>query len=295
MRLSPAISAWLVLVVGCQGDPVAAPPVDAGDTGTLDTGVALETGADGAVDAPLDTPTDAPTDAPGTIYPVVSDKECGSHKGGPMVFVAAGAFCIDAYEVTTADYQAFLAASDKEAGKPAYCSWNTTYKPTTPSFGADTPATGMNWCAAQQYCLWAGKHLCGKVSDGTPITPEDASHSQWTYACTNGGTSEWSASPAQCVTASSGKAQPQSVFANKDCHGVGAPYDRVFGLTGNVREWDGAGCETLVAGALPAGTRCGTRGGSHVTSDADAKCVTARDAEIDATAADFGLRCCKQP
>lgn len=294
MRLSPAIHAWFILVVGCHGDPVVAPvnAVDAADTGTV-AEASIDAGADADATEASDVAVDAPTDAAGTTYPVVSDKACGAHKGGPMVFVATGGFCIDAYEVTTADYQVFLAATDKETGKPDYCAWNSTYKPTSPSFGPDTPATGMNWCAAQQYCLWAGKHLCGKISDGTPTTPEDAAHSQWTYACTNGGTTEWSATPSQCITASAGKSQPQSVFASKDCHGVGAPYDRIFGLTGNVREWDGAGCETL--GGLPGGTRCGTRGGSHNTDDANSKCVTARDAQIDGTAADFGLRCCKQP
>jgi hypothetical protein len=102
-------------------------------------------------------------------------------------------FCMDATEVTNADYAVFLAS-----GVPASssCRFNDTFEPaplgTPAAFGgtcpgflpeAMIPLTCVDWCDAWAYCAWAGKRLCG-ASFGRPIT--DPSESVWRIACDSG-------------------------------------------------------------------------------------------------------------
>ncbi|MBK7395934.1 MAG: SUMF1/EgtB/PvdO family nonheme iron enzyme [Myxococcales bacterium] len=283
-------------LVGCTGDPVLLEPVadgshdvaEAGSDGPLDDSV-LETATDttatdtSATDGATDAPTDAPTG---------SDPACGAHKGGAMVHVASAKFCIDATEVTATEYMTFRDAADKGAA-PAYCAWNTSYAASA-SFGPDGPMTNVNWCQAQQYCLWAGKHLCGKVGTDQPGTTSE-SDSMWGYACGNSLGTLWATgSDASAVSAACrvGAGAPISPKSASTCHGAAAPYDRIVHLNGNVREWDGAGCAGL--GTVDAGAvTCGARGGYFGSTPEQAKCVNFVEHPIDFRDVATGFRCCK--
>jgi len=61
------------------------------------------------------------------------------------------AFTIDAHEVTTAQYSAFVTA----AGRPAPWQWETVDF----SQHGDRPVIGIDWFDADAYCRWKGKRL----------------------------------------------------------------------------------------------------------------------------------------
>ncbi|HEY6083930.1 MAG TPA: formylglycine-generating enzyme family protein [Nitrospira sp.] len=60
-------------------------------------------------------------------------------------------FAIDAYEVTTGQYAAFLRAGDR----PQPWQWETI----DPAQHRDRPVIGVDWSDADAYCRWKGKRL----------------------------------------------------------------------------------------------------------------------------------------
>ncbi|MBL8722281.1 MAG: SUMF1/EgtB/PvdO family nonheme iron enzyme [Myxococcales bacterium] len=291
--------------VGCTGDPVLSEPsadgshdilAEAGSDGPLDDSVldatdATEAATDSATDGPTDAATDTLTDTSADA-PTGSDPACGTHKGGAMVHIASAKFCIDATEVTASEYVTFRDAADKGA-VPAYCAWNTGYAPAA-SFGPDGPMTNVNWCQAQQYCLWAGKHLCSKVGTDQPGTT-GTGDTMWGYACGNSLGTPWatgSDEPGVSAVCTLGVGKPVSPKAPSKCHGASTPYDRIVHLNGNVREWDGAGCAGL--GKADAGSvYCGDRGGYFGNTAEQAKCTNGVEHPIDFSDIATGFRCCK--
>jgi formylglycine-generating enzyme required for sulfatase activity len=225
---------------------------------------APDTAVDGAPDAAPDvmipdaavviTPDSAP-DSPPDVAPD-SGTGCPASGAGPAmvkVQLAAQPFCIDATEVTSAQYAAFLAATgegSQTAGQPTACGWNTSYLPSSDGLAwpyaagrENRPVVNVDWCDARAFCKWAGKRLCGKIGGG-PLVGWSAgaapSTSQWTNACSRGGQlqypygSTWN-SQACNTSAPSEKAQYiADVMHFSRCEGG---YQGVFDLSGNVEEW----------------------------------------------------------
>jgi len=69
----------------------------------------------------------------------------------PMHRVWVGSFSMDLHEVTTAQYAAFLAATNRLAP----WQWNTVDL----SQHSDRPVIGVDWSDADTYCRWKGKRL----------------------------------------------------------------------------------------------------------------------------------------
>ena len=69
----------------------------------------------------------------------------------PMHRVWVGSFSMDLHEVTTAQYAAFLAATNRLAP----WQWNTVDL----SQHSDRPVIGVDWSDADAYCRWKGKRL----------------------------------------------------------------------------------------------------------------------------------------
>ena len=122
-----------------------------------------------------------------------------------MVFISAPTnFCIDATEVTAADYRKFMAVPVGDLTIPPKCAGQTSF---APQFYCNSqfnmpdqqyPVMCVNWCDATAYCAWAGKHLCGAIGSGGPLEPNDIfdpMKSEWMYACTHGGTSTFPYGP----------------------------------------------------------------------------------------------------
>jgi hypothetical protein len=205
---------------------------------------------------------------------------CASGLPGPALVQvpepSGGSYCMDATEVTNGDYATFLAASPSTGGQSAYCSWNTTYVPTSgwPATGQEAyPVTYVDWCDATAYCKWAGKRLCGRIDGDTNAYGDyaDATKSQWHNACSKGGTQTYpygsTYSGSTCVGAYYDGAMGYQIGSDVALPAGGATgcqggYPGLFDLSGNVWEWEDS-CD----GVTGTEDKCRLRGGSFVSSD----------------------------
>jgi formylglycine-generating enzyme required for sulfatase activity len=113
-------------------------------------------------------------------------------------FATGDAFCVDAREVSRADYAAFLQTPSAPAPvdllrDPLTCMSKGSF---VPGGGADCrgefqadespslPITCVDMCDAMAYCSWRGRRLCGGP-DGTKIGPRrvDQPADEWHAAC----------------------------------------------------------------------------------------------------------------
>ena len=211
----------------------------------------------------------------------------------PPGMVDTGAFCIDATEVTNAAYAAFLDTRPSLEKQPEVCRWNASF---TPVYGAprgdDRPVIGVDWCDAHAYCAAAGKGLCGHVGGGpNPVGAfADASQSQWYAACTNGGTTRFSYGDtfdeSLCFhPGDDGALAPAGSYPK--CAGATPPYDQLFDMSGNAREW-----EDSCAGSAGGADLCRVRGGWTQSASAGVGCGMDYLARRDNTSRAIGLRCC---
>lgn len=191
------------------------------------------------------------------------------------------AYCIDATEVTFAQYDQFLAAKvDPKTqgglcvtnlfGSPEFVACRQAMKNTSPS----APVGCVSWCDAVGYCKWAGKRLCGKIGGGAAdnAKPADANDSQWFNACSAGGTQDYAygdASVSGCYL----KDPRANVATRAACSG---PSQGLFDLSGNAQEWEDS--------CVVQGDGCRVRSG--------APCANAKNASWYYLNAAKGFRCC---
>ncbi|MBX3209214.1 MAG: SUMF1/EgtB/PvdO family nonheme iron enzyme [Labilithrix sp.] len=246
-------------------------PGDAGaDASELDDAPALD-------EARPDAPADAPLDA-GRC-----DSGCPG-SGGPCA-VRAGPTCIDATEVTVADFRAFtesVQGTTLEVGAPC--------PPVTVGLlGArpdeSLPMTQVSFCEARAFCAWAGKRLCGKVGGGPipttgPSSGPTTQQAAWFNACTGG------------------TADPHPLLSDGGCQ-LGASGPRAAGsgcqggvrglvdMVGNVWEWIEYVGER--DGATPAVFMIGGGYGHPPTSTT---CGSLVQATLPFRGPDVGFRCC---
>jgi sulfatase modifying factor 1 len=196
-------------------------------------------------DAPIETSTEG--GSPADAGPDAAS--CKTRPGPPMVRVSlrddAGSFCIDALEVTNAQFNDFLRDPNQAFEAPPNCAGQQTprWDPTTTPSELNLPA-GVNWCYAHAYCKWAGKRLCGKLGGGGPLNWLGChQQSEWHYACENGtmrttfpyGDTE---DASVCNTHVDGGGTPLLPPQSKPgCRGITAPFDRIYDMSGNSNEY----------------------------------------------------------
>jgi formylglycine-generating enzyme required for sulfatase activity len=293
--------------VGC-GDPAGTSSIAKGD--------AQRSEAEADTDS---TDTLGPCPARSMARPqVVASPSCPSNAGPPMISV--GDFCIDAFEVTNAQYAEFIASPAPKQGHPT-CGFNASFVPSevggsTPAMNCpraydpvarpDNPMSCVDWCDAWSYCAWAGKRLCGKTGGGPhPITEEtDVTKSEWLFACSSGGTSAYPYGDTFDRTACSGiecSAMTLPVGTATGCHGAAAPFDQLFDMIGNVEEWTDA-CD----GETGKDDKCATRGFDALSRFRDSQGILMtgeeqlclRYARLNRGASildNVGIRCCADP
>lgn len=177
------------------------------------------------------------------------------------------AFCIDSTEVTNADYAAWLETNPDPGAQLASCSWNESFEPwdqvwPVPSDHMDHPVAGVDFCDADAYCRFAGKHLCRTGS-------ESGDAEEWLTACTRNGEQAFpygnSFVADACNGIELGIDGTVPVGSLSSCEGG---FAGLFDLVGNVTEWvddcEGTGksdyCATLGGGWLfQEGISCNTR------------------------------------
>jgi formylglycine-generating enzyme required for sulfatase activity len=222
------------------------------------------------------------------------DDGCRPGRGPTAVRVptSSGRYCIDSTEVTRADYQDFLTAvaSSAPPPPPAGCEGVTDFTPKKDwpaAPGTETyPVSQIDWCAASTYCAWAGKRLCGRIGGGAIAvgTPEhDPTQSEWTDACTRGGTRPYPYGGAYDPNACTGDVG--SVGARPGCVGG---YDGLHDMSGNVWEWTNA-CDSNQPGSF-----CHASGGAFDSTPDEMACSGSPRAWTRTDgAANIGVRCCQ--
>jgi sulfatase modifying factor 1 len=184
---------------------------------------------------------------------------CPSGRGPSMLRLdrpaGAGSYCIDATEVTQAQYKAFLDANDK----PAKVGCEPTFDPActfgppsdfVPATRGDYPISCVDWCDAVAFCAWAGKRLCGDLA-GADSAADVHDRSEWSGACSGFGQraypwgSEAERNAGKCNLGADAAVPAGSIGT---CQGASPG---LFDMIGNVREWQ-ANCS---------GDSCDVRGG----------------------------------
>jgi hypothetical protein len=276
---------------GVRDEPEGGPSIDAQTDGASPPLDATTTDAPAPADAPVSV-TDAATDAP------AGDASCPTTLPGPT-FVRAGGVCIDATEITVAEYTAFLTAmggTTDVTGQPALCSpWNTSLAPFgwPPGGATDVPVGNANWCQAWLYCHWAGKHLCGAPDGGSGNAYgwTDPTQSVWYGACSHDGLDGYpygsSYEPTVCNGADYGADAATASLAT--CTGG---YAGLFDMSGNVFEWEDS-CAGEDGGANTGpNDYCHTRGGSYTSPAAILACNDGTAYSRNSQAPFVGFRCC---
>lgn len=294
-----------MLGVGLMRTPVLAAPVATLGLVILVASCGNETFGSAAPDGGADggSETGSAADAQGGAGTIATP--CGMVRARPdMVLVpssdpGAAAYCIDATEVTQADYATFLAAvgvDKKVDGLPPRCALKTTshlpgngqdcqFNPYQPDDAGKMPVGCVDWCDAYAFCRWADKHLCGAVGGGTSPDRQrtDPAKDEWYRACTNGTTRAYPYGAAfdanACNTGNKGGLM--TVPAKTTCEG-GVP--GLFDMSGNVNEWSDS--------CSPGG--CVERGGDFGDSEAlDLACTAAVTEPAQTRRFQLGFRCCK--
>jgi len=192
--------------------------------------------------------------------------------------------------VTNQAYTAFLATNPSTAMLPASCSQKNSFVPATPIDPGrpSYPVTQVDWCDAWEFCVAAGKHMCGRIGGGNTLggfETGDARKSEWFNACSKGGQLAYpygnQYQAGRCV-------DRQVMFARQvgSYSGCVGGYPGIFDMSGNLGEWENE-CTTGVGGDL-----CGTRGGNYNDDSSHVTCtsVIARNRTSRFNA--VGFRCC---
>jgi sulfatase modifying factor 1 len=241
---------------------------------------------------------DADLDAGSTSDAADAAPSCPVGRGPNMILVERdggdGGFCIDVTEVTNAQYNAFLLATDGgsiDAGVPKTwpigpCAGGTkTFArvgPATADSGSPSlPVANVTWCDGFAFCEWAGKRLCGNVAP-----TRDASTGEWYSACSNFGATAYPYGNTYAAGVCNDSTSGTTVVGAKPLCEGGVP-GGLFDMSGNVFEFIGS-CSTD-------GVNCYAMGGDYV-SGATATCAVPYDSNAaTSTGPAFGLRCCADP
>jgi formylglycine-generating enzyme len=268
----------LITLAACGQYRTSLTPDDAGgsDVVTIDD-------ASPTVDARM-TSGDAGTDS--ATGPCPSD----------MVFIeaAAGKYCIDAHEVSRRSYLAFVTAkAGNQSGQKARCAWNTSYLPRAQLAGGDTmPVVGVDFCDAEAYCTWSGKHVCGRIGGGEITSAQSAiaTEREWDVACSRDATYVYPYGQTyqedRCAVVYDAGPNHSATVPNA-CEGG---YPGLYDMVGNVWEW------VDITGALgvegPQADAVAFVGGSFAY-EAVTTCTSGSGLRRDSTGSDIGIRCCK--
>ena len=208
-------------------------------------------------------------------------------------------YCIDAAEVTNADYLAFTERyTVATVIATTACTANDTLIPDSNCSEALTdvpsrnlPVVCVDYCDAEAYCTMHGKRLCGRVG-GTRNDPgdnADPAADEWYAACAGPGETVYpygnSASASKCNSSGYAPADmgPRDLATLSECEGG---ISGLYNMSGNVAEWEWS-CSSNAATAT-----CSTRGGSFVDGPYEVRCSGSISLDRFDAQDTVGFRCC---
>lgn len=223
---------------------------------------------------------------------------CPTGRGPAMIRI--GELCIDATEVTQADYAEFVRAADP-AGQPEICAWNESFvpgdgptvKPVYCEASPTAPQGCVDWCDAFMFCAWSGKRLCstsGGVARDLGRTDDPAN--EWYAACSASGARAFpygsTYEPTACNGLDQNRGSLVTAGALEKCQGS-AP--GLFDMSGNVWEWEDA-CAASDGGTSAAEVACRFRGGSVTDDASQLRCDALGSQPRAFQQYNVGFRCC---
>ncbi len=231
---------------------------------------------------------------------VVAQGKCPSGLPGPALIPLEEnggiPYCIDATEVSNAQYAQFLASNPQPNASDTACAQETSFAPefNWPPAASDVnrPVVNVDWCDAKAYCAWAGKKLCGAPGgvSGSYLDDQNPDTSLWFSACSNLGAKTFSYGqsyePTTCNGADDRNGKTLDVDLPVTC--TNSDSGQIFDMSGNVWEWEDT-CED----DTPTGN-CRLRGGSFRSYQDSLTCAAANYAARNSKFDDFGLRCCAE-
>jgi formylglycine-generating enzyme len=226
-----------------------------------------------------------------------------------------GARCvwIDRTEVTVEQYTRFQreVPNDEVTWEPTWCAWKVSRSDPAATandtcraelldfdvqpFAPKKPIRCVDFCDAEAFCRWGGKHICYDLS-GIGATGPRGFPQEWLLACTNGLTTRYpwgnetqvvcntDQMPDRCIgqQATCGAYQ---VDKKPDCKNARGTSD----LLGNVAEWVFA-CNFVDSEDPPGPTGCLVRGGGY--DGPLAPCDLEQTLFNDTRTPSLGFRCC---
>jgi formylglycine-generating enzyme required for sulfatase activity len=210
-----------------------------------------------------------------------------------MVALPQG-YCIDATDVTYAQYHSWQSATPSTDLMPSYCtSWKSTYNAGTGSGKLNLPVATVDWCDAYAYCKGVGKRLCGKIGGGANGYGDYASESssQWFNACSSNGAAAYpygsTYNGGTCNGFDHGVGATVAVASMPGCESSVSGYTGVYDLSGNVWEW-----EDSCNGNAGQNDDCRIRGGAFASGSDDLACAGVSEGGRGTANNGIGFRCC---
>jgi formylglycine-generating enzyme required for sulfatase activity len=221
---------------------------------------------------------------------------CGQCPNAPTVL--GPGYRIERTEVRVGDYALFLELPFSPALLHEDCGWKVGFEPDdwdAQLVDPDMPVVDVDWCDAEAYCRWAGRHLCGQIGGGpAPFDAVGDADTEWFAGCSSQDTFNFPYGdvyqPTSCNGVDLQIGAPVQVGSLPDCEG-GLP--NLLDMSGNVREWADA-CDTNPNVADDA-QQCQRRGGSYVSASMSLNCFGSADVERSSRTNTTGIRCCDMP
>mgnify|MGYP000491090769 CR=1 FL=1 len=257
-----------------------------------------ESTTDTTTESTTDTTTESTTDTTESTGVEGCAGVCGTPECGQCPdfdTVQGPGFAIESTETPVGDYALFLEVPFSPALLHEDCGWKVSFEPDNwdeQMLDPELPVSDVDWCDAEAYCAWSGRHLCGAIGGGPAVfDPPEALTNEWYMACSNADTVLYPYGnmymAMACNGLDAGVGAPVHVGSLAGCVG-GLP--GLFDMSGNVREWvDACASDPNTPDDLQL---CQRRSGAYSSAANTLDCDSSSERPRGERSGSTGFRCC---